>query len=93
MLVYALHSPGKQCLSPVRDLQQFKLRAQQLKSLSTGKLQAIPEELREFVKLLLNVTPEVRPDAHQFIKVFFGFKSYQLSGVSVIYFQFQKLSG
>ncbi|XP_048519751.1 SCY1-like protein 2 [Dendroctonus ponderosae] len=69
MLVYALHSPGKQCLSPVRDLQQFKLRAQQLKILSTAKLQAIPEELREFVKLLLNVTPEIRPDAHQFIKI------------------------
>lgn len=69
MLVYALHSPGKQCYSPIRDLQQFKSRAQQFKNLSTTKLQGIPEELREYVKLLLNFTPEIRPDAHQFMKV------------------------
>lgn len=71
MLVYALHSPGKQCYSPIRDLQQFKSRAQQFKNLSPTKLQGIPEELREYVKLLLNFTPEIRPDAHQFMKVAF----------------------
>ncbi|XP_066139068.1 SCY1-like protein 2 [Euwallacea fornicatus] len=69
MLAYTLHSPGKQGLSPVRDLQQFKTRALQFKNLSPTKLQPIPDDLREFVKLLLNITPEVRPDAHQFIKI------------------------
>lgn len=69
MIVYTLQSPEKACLKPVRDFQQFKARAQELKKLSPNKLQCIPEELREFVKLLLNVVPEIRPDAHQFIKV------------------------
>ncbi|CAG9769647.1 unnamed protein product [Ceutorhynchus assimilis] len=69
MLVYTLHSPGKQCFSPVKDLHQCKSRVQQLKNLSVNKLQGIPDDLREFVKLLLNLTPEIRPDAHQFIKI------------------------
>lgn len=69
MLIYALHSVGGQPLFPAKDVQQFKSRVQQLKNLSLNKLQCIPEALREYVKLLLSTTPEVRPDAHQFIKV------------------------
>lgn len=69
MLAYMLNSPGNQPYSPVKDLQQFRARTQQLKNLNLGKLQCVPEALREYVKLLLNVSPEIRPDAHQFIKV------------------------
>lgn len=69
MLAFTLSSPDKKCIRPVKDLQQFKARAQDLKKLSGTKLQCVPEELREYVKLLLNVTAEGRPDAHQFIKV------------------------
>lgn len=69
MLIYAVQSPAKCSIKPVKDIQQFKARAQELKKLSSHKLQCISEELREFVKLLLNVVPEIRPDAHQFIKV------------------------
>ncbi|KAJ8985064.1 hypothetical protein NQ317_019747 [Molorchus minor] len=69
MLAYTLNSPERKCIKPVKDVQQFKVRAQELKRLSSSKLQCIPEELREFVKLLLSVTPEVRLDAHQFIKI------------------------
>ncbi|KAJ3640895.1 hypothetical protein Zmor_027428 [Zophobas morio] len=69
MLAYVLNSPGNQSFTPIRDLQQFRARAQQLKNLNLGKLQCIPEALREYVKLLLNFTPELRPDAHQFTKI------------------------
>lgn len=69
MLIYSLYSTGYQSLYPCKDVHQFKNRVQQLKQLSSNKLQCIPDDFREFVKLLLNVTPEVRPDAHQFIKV------------------------
>lgn len=69
ILAYVLNSTGNQSFATVRDLQQFRARAQQLKNLNLGKLQCIPDALREYVKLLLNVAPEVRPDAHQFIKV------------------------
>lgn len=70
MLVYSLHSIGGQTVQPVKDLQQFRGRVQQLKQLSMNKLQRVPDSLKEYVKLLLNVTPELRPDAHQFVKVF-----------------------
>ncbi|XP_969159.1 SCY1-like protein 2 [Tribolium castaneum] len=69
VLAYVLNSTGNQALAPVRDLQQFRARAQQLKNLNAGKLQCIPEAIRDYVKLLLSVAPEARPDAHQFIKI------------------------
>ena len=37
--------------------------------LGSSSLTNIPEEVREHVKLLLNVTPAVRPDADQMTKV------------------------
>nr|CAD7265180.1 unnamed protein product [Timema shepardi] len=43
----------------------------QLKSLPLTKLQGVAQGLREYVKMMLNVTPELRPDAHQFIKIDF----------------------
>ncbi|KAF7268224.1 hypothetical protein GWI33_018682 [Rhynchophorus ferrugineus] len=69
MLMYALYSNNKQSLIPVKDIQQYKQVVGQLKNLAICKLQSIPEQLRENVKLLLNVTPGVRPDANQFSKI------------------------
>ncbi|KAG5884489.1 hypothetical protein JTB14_001284 [Gonioctena quinquepunctata] len=69
MLAYTLYSLEKKCIRPVRDLHQFKARVQELKKLNSGMLQCVPGELREFVKLLLNVTPEIRPDAYNFLKI------------------------
>lgn len=42
---------------------------EQLSRLGSSSLTNIPEEVREHVKLLLNVTPTVRPDADQMTKV------------------------
>lgn len=68
MLIYSLHSINGP-LFPVKDVQQVKQRVQQLKSLAVNKLQCVPEALRECVKLMLNTTAEMRPDAHQFVKI------------------------
>ncbi|KAF2901063.1 hypothetical protein ILUMI_05119 [Ignelater luminosus] len=69
MLIYTLHSVNRQPLISAKDIQQFRSRAQQLKQISVNKLQCLPDALREYVKMMLNNTPEVRPDAHQFIKI------------------------
>ncbi|KAB0801956.1 hypothetical protein PPYR_04142 [Photinus pyralis] len=69
MLAYVLHSLNHHTLVPAKDWQQFKNRPQQLKTLSNNKLQCLPDSLREYVKMMLNVVPELRPDAHQFIKI------------------------
>lgn len=37
--------------------------------MSSALLNKIPEEVREHVKMLLSVTPTVRPDADQMTKV------------------------
>lgn len=42
---------------------------EQLSRLASSSLTNITEEVREHVKLLLNVTPTVRPDADQMTKV------------------------
>ncbi|XP_022911317.2 SCY1-like protein 2 [Onthophagus taurus] len=69
MLIYTLHSRSEDSFQCVKSLQQFKSRLQMLHNLSMSKLQNIPEDLREYAKLMMNVTPDLRPDAHQFIKV------------------------
>ncbi|GJQ74817.1 hypothetical protein Trydic_g21654 [Trypoxylus dichotomus] len=69
MLIYAVHAKSGDSLHYVKDLQQFKSRANQLKQLPVSKLQNVPDGLKEYVKMLLNITPDLRPDAHQFIKV------------------------
>lgn len=57
------------CLRPSQREVLHDLRYFQLKTLSIAQLGGIPSEARDHVKLLLNVTPELRPDAHQFSKV------------------------
>ncbi|XP_074867389.1 SCY1-like protein 2 isoform X2 [Carettochelys insculpta] len=42
---------------------------QELSRLGSSTLQNVPEEVREHVKLLLNVAPAVRPDADQMTKI------------------------
>ncbi|VEN63696.1 unnamed protein product [Callosobruchus maculatus] len=69
MLSYTLHAVDKRCLFPIKEYQQYKGRIQELKKLTNDRLNCIPKELQQFVKLLLSVTPEVRPDAHQFLKI------------------------
>ncbi|QQP48975.1 SCY1like protein 2like [Caligus rogercresseyi] len=40
-----------------------------MKSLRESNLQLIPSDLKEYLKMLLNVTAELRPDASQFSKI------------------------
>ncbi|XP_051886064.1 SCY1-like protein 2 isoform X2 [Pristis pectinata] len=47
----------------------FSRQLDQLTRLGPGILQKVPEEAREHLKLLLNVTPAVRPDADQLCKI------------------------
>ncbi|KAJ8918976.1 hypothetical protein NQ315_016880 [Exocentrus adspersus] len=55
--------------SDMFSLGMLAYTAQDLKKLTGSKLQCIPEELRDYVRLLLSVAPETRPDAHQFLKI------------------------
>ncbi|GLH08809.1 SCY1-like protein 2 [Gryllus bimaculatus] len=71
MLIVALHNDGQPLFGNAGDWGTFKRSAAEFKHLAPTKLLCITEGLREFVKMLLHITPELRPDAHQFIKIDF----------------------
>ncbi|CAK9807555.1 SCY1-like protein 2 [Anthophora plagiata] len=71
MVAYILHSPMNVSLHESNnDLLKCKHFLENFKSSTiTAKLLSIPETLRDTVKLMLNHNPELRPDAHQFVKI------------------------
>lgn len=71
MVAYVLHSPTNAPLHECnRDLFKCKQLLENFKSSSIAdRLLPIPETLRDTVKLMLNHNPELRPDAHQFVKI------------------------
>lgn len=72
VLVYAVYNKGStlyDASSSVATLKQCINK--HLKQLSTAKLNSLPEDAREHVRMLLSVTPDIRPDAHQFSKLKF----------------------
>lgn len=70
MVIYALHSTGHQTLGNVgNDYSKYKRFVNEIRNLPTTRLLCVTDGLREYVKLMLNGTPELRPDSHQFLKV------------------------
>ncbi|XP_047531256.1 SCY1-like protein 2 [Vanessa atalanta] len=70
MFIYAIHSTGHQTLGNIgNDYGKFKRFVNEIKNLPPSRLFCVNEGLREFVKLMLNATPELRPDPHQFLKI------------------------
>ncbi|KAG8035942.1 hypothetical protein G9C98_003068 [Cotesia typhae] len=71
LLIYTLYSPGNrpfnECHGDASKCRRFF--ADYKISVAASKLNLIPENLRGTVKLMLSSNPELRPDAHQFIKI------------------------
>lgn len=70
MLIYALYSiSGKPIKTFGKDFGAYKRFASELKQGKYPNLSCVPAELVDYVKLMLNATPEMRPDIHQLTKV------------------------
>ncbi|XP_028172780.1 SCY1-like protein 2 [Ostrinia furnacalis] len=70
MVIYVLHSTGHQTLGNVgNDYSKFKRFATEIRNLPSSRLSCVVDGLRDYVKLMLNATPELRPDPHQFLKI------------------------
>jgi SCY1-like protein 2 len=69
MLIYALYNHGKTLYECHDNYSAFVRMSDDLKVLNIAKLSVLPMEVREHVKMLLSVRPELRPDARQFSKV------------------------
>ncbi|KAF7248465.1 SCY1-like protein 2, partial [Varanus komodoensis] len=70
-IMYAVFNNGKPIFEVNKQdiYKSFSRQLDQLSRLGPNNLQNIPEEVREHVKLLLNVAPAVRPDADQMTKI------------------------
>ncbi|CAF1193530.1 unnamed protein product [Rotaria sordida] len=69
MLIYALYNHGKTLHECHDNYTLFIKMCDDLKSLNTTKLSILPLEVRDHVKMLLSLKPELRPDAGQFTKI------------------------
>ncbi|KAI7792012.1 putative SCY1-like protein 2 [Triplophysa rosa] len=71
VLIHAVFNEGKPVFKVNKQdiYKSFSRQLDQLSHLSPGVLNQIPEEVREHVKMLLSVTPNVRPDADQMTKI------------------------
>lgn len=71
VVMYAVFSDGKPVIQVNKQdiFKSFSRQLDQLSRLNPAVLTKIPEEVREHVKMLLSVTPNVRPDADQMTKI------------------------
>uniref|UniRef100_A0A1B6KRA0 Protein kinase domain-containing protein n=1 Tax=Graphocephala atropunctata TaxID=36148 RepID=A0A1B6KRA0_9HEMI len=71
VLITALYNDGQPLLSSNKDWLTYKKNMNELKQLPLSRLMCVAEGLRDMVRLMLNVKPELRPDEHEFIKMEF----------------------
>uniref|UniRef100_A0A667YT96 SCY1 like pseudokinase 2 n=1 Tax=Myripristis murdjan TaxID=586833 RepID=A0A667YT96_9TELE len=71
VVMHAVFNEGKPVFQVNKHdiFKSFSRQLDQLSSMSPALLNKIPEEVREHVKMLLSVTPTVRPDADQMTKI------------------------
>ncbi|KAL7023868.1 hypothetical protein ACKWTF_012821 [Chironomus riparius] len=72
VLIYAIYSSGGKPIKMFgKDYQTFRKYAQELKQGKYPLLTCIPEGLQNEVKMMLNATPELRINLHEFTKIAF----------------------
>lgn len=71
VVMHAVFNEGKPVFQVNKHdiFKSFSRQLDQLSTMSPAVLNKIPEEVREHVKMLLSVTPTVRPDADQMTKI------------------------
>lgn len=69
MLIYALYNKCQPFSHSNSNYTTYGQSVSKLKRISNSDLLSIPQDIRDIVKLMLNITPELRPDLHEFLKV------------------------
>lgn len=67
VLIFSTYNNGQPPYSN-HDWSSYTTNMSKLKSLQASRLSSIPDGLKNHVKMMLNNTPELRPDEHEFIK-------------------------
>ncbi|CAH8566675.1 unnamed protein product [Schistosoma bovis] len=68
LLICALFNRGKSILDVGDDYHAYKRTIKQLPSLLSSKGLDLPNNLKEYVKMMLSSDPQIRPDAVQFLR-------------------------
>ncbi|CAH8566500.1 unnamed protein product [Schistosoma margrebowiei] len=68
LLICALFNRGKSILDVGDDYHAYKQTVKQLPSLLSSKGLDLPNNLKEYVKMMLSSDPQIRPDAVQFLR-------------------------
>ncbi|XP_062616324.1 SCY1-like protein 2 isoform X2 [Saccostrea cucullata] len=71
VLIYCIYNQGKPLYECHGQLSQFKKFTEELRKFRSSLLGSVPDSLQQYVKLLLNTEPTVRPDPSQLMKVDF----------------------
>ncbi|BES93414.1 STYKc [Nesidiocoris tenuis] len=70
MLIFTIYTDGKPLFSN-RNWEEYKNNMGKLKTVQASQFSQVADGLRILVKMMLNATPELRPDEHDFIKTEF----------------------
>uniref|UniRef100_A0A0A9XT86 SCY1-like protein 2 n=1 Tax=Lygus hesperus TaxID=30085 RepID=A0A0A9XT86_LYGHE len=70
MLIFAIYNSGKPLFSN-RNWEEYKTNMGKLKTVQSSQFSQVADGLRILVKMMLNATPELRPDEHDFVKTEF----------------------
>ncbi|KAF6204596.1 hypothetical protein GE061_018756 [Apolygus lucorum] len=70
MLIFAIYNSGKPLFSN-RNWEEYKTNMGKLKTVQSNQFSQVADGLRILVKMMLNATPELRPDEHDFVKTEF----------------------
>ncbi|KAK6184566.1 hypothetical protein SNE40_007015 [Patella caerulea] len=71
VVIYSLFNNGKPLFECHSQLSTFQKNAEELRNFRSTLLGSIPQELRDYVKLMLNIEASVRPAPEQFAKISF----------------------
>lgn len=66
---YSCFTHGKTLYTCQNEYHRFKTNIEEVRNIRSGLLNAVPDDVRDHVKLLLNTEPTVRPDADQLSKI------------------------
>ncbi|VBB31519.1 unnamed protein product [Acanthocheilonema viteae] len=71
IMVLTIFSGGKQPFDNRNSLDNFRKNTEKLNTLPVSMFVNVPAELRDDLKMCLNLTPDLRPDATQFSKIIY----------------------
>ncbi|RNA06295.1 SCY1 2 [Brachionus plicatilis] len=69
MLFYSVYNNGKTLYSCSNNYSAFVKNVEELKSLTNSQMSSIPSDIREYLKMLMHLNSELRPDAGQVTKI------------------------